>query len=84
MSFLQLESIIKRLRSGVVQLSDGEVKTILNHLMDQVDELKRQVESLRRPESSGGIEAKNTDGRVRRGRKPKQDSGETGETPRDA
>ena len=35
---------------------------------------KRQVESLRRPESSGGIEAKNTDGRVRRGRKPKQDS----------
>tara|TARA_B100001093_G_scaffold152768_1_gene145461 strand:- start:15057 stop:15311 length:255 start_codon:yes stop_codon:yes gene_type:complete len=80
MSYLGMEAILHRLRNGVTMLSPGEQRTILNHLVEEVDELKRQVKSLRGPESSGGSEEKNPGDRVRRGRKPKQDSNEAGST----
>lgn len=84
MSYLNLQSILNRLRSGVAVMSDGEIKTILNYLVEQVNELSGQVESLRRSESTRGSQEENSYGGVRRGRKPKQNSGETGETSGDA
>ena len=80
MSYLKIDAILQRLRNGISMLSQGEQRTILNYLVDQVDELKQQVESLRGPESSSSPKKEDTGNRVRRGRKPKQDSGETSST----
>ena len=80
MSYLKMDAILQRLRNGISMLSQGEQRTILNYLVDQVDELKQQVESLRGPESSSSPKKEDTGNRVRRGRKPKQDSGETSST----
>ena len=79
MAYLNLDSILRRLQAGAVPLSDGEVKTLLKYLVDQVNELSGQIESLRRSESTGGSQSEDSSGGVRRGRKPKQDSRETGE-----
>ena len=57
-------------------LSPGEQRAIMNYLVDQVDELKRQVESLRGSELTQRSEESDTNGRVRRGRKPNKDEGE--------
>lgn len=76
MTFLQMDAILKRLRAGVVMLSPGEQRAIMNYLVDQVDELKRQVESLRGSELTQRSEESDTNGRVRRGRKPNKDEGE--------
>lgn len=84
MSYLNLQSILSRLRSGVAVMSDGEIKTILNYLVEQVNELNGQVESLRRSESTGRTQEEDSNSGVRRGRKSKQDSGETGKTTGDA
>ena len=84
MSYLKMDAILQRLRSGVSMLSPGEQRTILNYLVGEVDELKQQIKSLRRSEPSGSTEEKDSGNRVRRGRKPKQDSGEAGSTTRDA
>ena len=80
MSYLKIDAILQRLRNGVTMLSPGEQRTVLNYLVDQVDELKGQLESLRGPKSSSSPEKEDTGNRVRRGRKPKQDSGETSST----
>ena len=84
MSYLKLDAILQRLRNGVTMLSPGEQRTILNHLVDQVDELKGQIESLRRPESTDSSEKEDAGNRVRRGRKPKQNQGEISSTTGDA
>ena len=84
MSFLNLENILKRLRSGISPLSTGEQRAVLNYLVDRINELEQQIESLRRSESSPSSKDQDTGNRVRRGRKPKQDSGKISSTPRDA
>lgn len=80
MSYLNMEAILQRLRSGIAMLSPGEQRTILNYLVDQVHELREQVESLRRSEPTEGPQGEDSEGRVRRGRKPKSYQGEAGET----
>tara|TARA_R100000951_G_scaffold116772_2_gene130646 strand:- start:2547 stop:2867 length:321 start_codon:yes stop_codon:yes gene_type:complete len=80
MSYLKIPSIIKRLQAGVVTLSDGEMKALINYLLERQDELIRQVESLRRSESTGSTEEEDTGDGVRRGRKPKQNKGNPSST----
>lgn len=75
MSYLNLASIIKRLRAGVVTLSEGEIKTLLNYLLERQDELTREIESLRGSSSTRNVEEQSPESGVRRGRKPKQDKG---------
>ena len=84
MSYLEMESVKQRLRNGISPLSTGEIKTLLNHLMEEVDELKGQLEGLRRSQSTGTPEKKDPSSGVRRGRKPKHNSGETSQTSGDA
>ena len=84
MAYLNLDSILRRLQAGAVPLSDGEVKTLLKHLVDQVNELSGQIESLRRSEPTRSSQSEDSSGGVRRGRKPKHNQGEAGQTPRDA
>lgn len=84
MSYISIDAILSRLRNGVSPLSEGETKSILNYLVDQVNELSGQIKSLRGPEPSGSIEEEDTGSGVRRGRKPKQDSGKISQTSRDA
>jgi len=77
MSFLSKDAIMFRLTSGNVELTDGEVKSILNMLVEKTNEIERSIESLRRSESTEGSSGKDSSSGVRRGRKPKQNSGET-------
>lgn len=80
MSYLNLESILRRLRSGVSNLTPGEIRSLINYLVETTDELNKQVESLRRSVSPGSLEKEDSGDRVRRGRKPKQDTREVSET----
>lgn len=75
MSYMTKESIIRRLRSGAVIISDGEVKTMLNHLLDTVDELSEQIESIRRSCPAGNSSEEDTSAGVCGGRESKQDKG---------
>lgn len=84
MSYLSKEAILLRLRSGVTSITDGEVKAVLNLLLEKVDELTKQVESIRRSGSAGESTEKSTGDRVHRGRKPKQDEGKAGSSPGNA
>lgn len=84
MSYLSKEAILLRLRSGVTSITDGEVKAVLNHLLEKVDELTKQVEDLCRSCPAGESPEKDTSDGVCGGRKSKQDEGKAGSSPGNA